>query len=53
MPPSRHLQVRIGGTGPVIVGDLIGRGEAQERGVVGETPTLRHACRRLPSRTPW
>jgi class 3 adenylate cyclase len=35
------LQVRIGiGTGPVIVGDLIGRGEAQERGVVGETPNL-------------
>ena len=36
-----RLQVRIGiGTGPVIVGDLIGRGEAQERGVVGETPNL-------------
>jgi class 3 adenylate cyclase len=36
-----RLQIRIGiGTGPVIVGDLIGRGEAQERGVVGETPNL-------------
>jgi class 3 adenylate cyclase len=35
------LQVRIGiSTGPVIVGDLIGRGGAQERGVVGETPNL-------------
>src|SRR5262245_54978062 len=35
------VQVRIGiGTGPVIVGDLIGRGEAQERGVIGETPNL-------------
>src|SRR5262245_48582764 len=35
------VQVRIGmATGPVIVGDLIGRGEAQERGVVGETPNL-------------
>ena len=36
-----RLQLRIGiATGPVIVGDLIGRGEAQERGVVGETPNL-------------
>ncbi|WP_052763780.1 adenylate/guanylate cyclase domain-containing protein [Microvirga massiliensis] len=35
------LQVRIGiATGLVIVGDLIGSGEAQERGVVGETPNL-------------
>src|SRR6202047_2115431 len=33
------LQVRIGvGTGVVVVGDLVGSGEAQERGVVGETP---------------
>ena len=48
------LQVRIGiATGPVIVGDLIGRGEAQERGVVGENPNLAARCRRLPSRTPW
>jgi class 3 adenylate cyclase/predicted ATPase len=38
---TQELQVRIGiGTGPVIVGDLIGRGEAQERGVVGESPNL-------------
>jgi class 3 adenylate cyclase/tetratricopeptide (TPR) repeat protein len=35
------IQVRIGiGTGLVVVGDLIGSGEAQERGVVGETPNL-------------
>jgi hypothetical protein len=35
------LQVRIGvATGLVVVGDLVGAGEAQERGVVGETPNL-------------
>jgi class 3 adenylate cyclase len=35
------LQARVGvATGLVIVGDLIGEGEAQERGVVGETPNL-------------
>jgi class 3 adenylate cyclase len=35
------LQVRIGvATGLVVVGDLVGSGEAQERGVVGETPDL-------------
>jgi class 3 adenylate cyclase len=35
------LTARIGiATGLVVVGDLIGRGEAQERGVVGETPNL-------------
>jgi len=35
------LAVRIGiATGIVVVGDLIGSGEAQERGVVGETPNL-------------
>jgi class 3 adenylate cyclase len=35
------LQVRIGiGTGLVVVGDLTGSGESQERGVVGETPNL-------------
>ena len=36
-----HLQVRVGiATGVVVVGDLIGSGEAQECGVVGETPNL-------------
>ena len=35
------LQCRIGlATGLVVVGDLVGRGEAQERGIVGETPNL-------------
>ena len=35
------LQTRIGiATGLVVVGDLIGSGEAQERGIVGETPDL-------------
>jgi class 3 adenylate cyclase len=27
-------------TGLVVVGDLVGSGEAQERGIVGETPNL-------------
>ena len=35
------LQTRIGiATGTVVVGDLIGSGQAQERGIVGETPNL-------------
>ncbi len=35
------LHVRIGiATGLVVLGDVIGSGEAQERGVVGETPNL-------------
>jgi class 3 adenylate cyclase len=35
------LEVRVGiATGLVVVGDLIGSGEAQERGVVGDTPNL-------------
>src|SRR5262249_33599519 len=35
------LQTRVGiATGLVVVGDLIGSGEAQERGIVGETPIL-------------
>ena len=39
--PDLTLQVRIGiATGPVVVGELIGVGEAQERSVVGETPNL-------------
>ena len=36
-----RLSIRIGiATGIVVVGDLIGHGSAQERGVVGETPNL-------------
>src|ERR1700726_1346809 len=35
------LQTRVGiATGLVVVGDLIGSGEARERGIVGETPNL-------------
>jgi class 3 adenylate cyclase len=35
------LQVRVGiATGLVVVGDLIGSGETQERGIVGEAPNL-------------
>jgi predicted ATPase/class 3 adenylate cyclase len=35
------LRVRVGiATGLVVVGDLVGSGEAQERGIVGDTPNL-------------
>ena len=35
------LETRVGiATGVVVVGDLIGSGDAQERGIVGETPNL-------------
>ncbi len=38
---SERLNVRLGvASGLVVVGDLIGAGAAQERGVVGETPNL-------------
>ncbi len=38
---SISLQTRVGiATGLVVVGDLIGSGEARERGIVGETPNL-------------
>src|SRR4029450_10826335 len=38
---SVSLQTRVGiATGLVVVGDLVGSGEAQERGTVGETPNL-------------
>lgn len=40
-PAGAPLQVRVGiATGMVVVGDLVGTGESQERGVVGETPNL-------------
>src|SRR5246127_2441574 len=39
LPALEPLEVRIGAaTGMVVVGDLVGSGEAQERGIVGETP---------------
>src|SRR5215468_8885283 len=38
---AASLQTRVGiATGLVVVGDLIESGEAQERGIVGETPNL-------------
>jgi predicted ATPase/class 3 adenylate cyclase len=38
---AEPLQARVGiATGLVVVGDLTGSGEAQERGVLGETPNL-------------
>ena len=41
LPTLEPLQLRIGAaTGMVVVGDLVGSGEAQERGIVGETPNL-------------
>ena len=41
LPAREPLQMRIGvATGLVVVGDLVGSGEAQERGIVGETPNL-------------
>src|SRR5271157_4297287 len=41
LPARQHLSVRRGiATGLAVVGDLIGEGAAQERGVVGETPNL-------------
>jgi class 3 adenylate cyclase len=41
LPAPEAVQVRIGvATGLVVVGDLVGSGEAQERGIVGETPNL-------------
>jgi class 3 adenylate cyclase len=41
LPALEPLQVRIGvATGMVVVGDLVGSGEAQEHNIVGETPNL-------------
>jgi class 3 adenylate cyclase len=40
-PANGPLHVRVGiATGVVVVGDLIGSGPSQERGVVGDTPNL-------------
>ena len=41
LPAREDLRVRLSiSTGLAVVGDLIGKGAAQERGVVGETPNL-------------
>ena len=38
---GEHLSARVGiATGLVVIGDLVGAGEAQERGIAGETPNL-------------
>jgi class 3 adenylate cyclase/tetratricopeptide (TPR) repeat protein len=40
-PDGSALQTRIGiATGLVVVGEIVGSGEAQERSIVGETPNL-------------
>jgi class 3 adenylate cyclase len=39
LPEQLHVRIGIA-TGLAVVGDLIGAGAAQERGVVGETPNL-------------
>jgi class 3 adenylate cyclase/tetratricopeptide (TPR) repeat protein len=41
MPDGTRVQARIGiATGLVVVGEIIGTGQAQERTIVGETPNL-------------
>ena len=41
LPSGEPLQVRVGiATGPVVVGETIGEGSAQEQAVFGETPNL-------------
>ncbi|MBV9532350.1 MAG: AAA family ATPase [Bradyrhizobium sp.] len=41
LPAPEPLQLRIGAaTGMVVIGDLVGSGEAQEHDIVGETPNL-------------
>jgi hypothetical protein len=37
----------------VVVGDLIGSGEAQERGIVGETPNLAARLQGIAGQTWW
>jgi class 3 adenylate cyclase len=50
---SAPLRTRVGiATGLVVVGGLIGSGEAQERGIVGETPNLAARCKASQSLTP-
>ena len=48
------LQTRVGiATGLVVVGDLIGSGEAQEQASSARRRTSRRACKASPSRTWW
>jgi class 3 adenylate cyclase len=54
LPGREDLRVRLGiASGLAVVGDLIGEGAAQERGVVGETPNLAARLQGWPRRTPW
>jgi class 3 adenylate cyclase len=47
------LQTRVGiATGLVVIGDLVGTGEAQERGIVGETPNLAARLHAATCRSP-
>ena len=49
---SAPLQTRVGiATGLVVVDDLVGSGEAQERGIVGETPNLAARLQGMLNRT--
>jgi hypothetical protein len=53
-PKGEALAVRIGiATGLVVLGDLIGSGEAQERGVVGEAPNLAARLQSSPHLIGW
>ncbi len=48
------LQTRVGiATGAVVVGDVIGSGSAQERGIVGEAPNLAAESMRPRTPTRW
>jgi class 3 adenylate cyclase len=54
LPARQDLRLRLGiATGLAVVGDLIGEGAAQERGVVGETPNLAARLQALARRTRW
>ncbi len=51
---NTQLQTRVGiATGLVVVGDLVGSGEAQERGIVGETPNLAARLQGLAEPDKW
>ena len=53
-PRRQPLNVRLGiASGLVVVGDLIGAGAAQERGVVGETPNLAARLQALADPARW
>jgi hypothetical protein len=54
MANGDHLNARVGiATGIVVVGDLLGVGEAQEREIAGETPIQQPGCRIWPTPARW